>query len=68
MSESQDQLFAALARLINAGATAIESYSKLQEKKFEYVSNQKPDEPEKPFEQYEPGYFEAQFKKSQTTG
>ena len=66
--ESKDKLFEALARLINAGADALQSYTKLQEKKAEYFDNaaQQFKEPEeRPFEQYEPGYFE---KKRQTAG
>lgn len=62
MNEGQDQLFAALARLVNAAAQALESYSKLQERRFEYATSQKPAETEKPFEEYQPGYFENRFR------
>jgi hypothetical protein len=67
MTDGTEQALAALARLIDAGAKALESYVKLQEKRQEYFENaakQLPTEkPEPPFEQFEPGYFERKFGK-----
>jgi hypothetical protein len=56
-----DEVLKAVARLVNAGATALESYTKLQEKKAEYFANASsatPSDPDKPFEEFTPGYFE----------
>lgn len=64
MSESQDQLYAALARLVNAGADALQSYTKLQEKRAEYFANaasQTPAPQDAAFEQFQPGYFEKAY-------
>lgn len=68
--EAKDELLSALAGLINAGSEALRSYTKLQEKKAEYFENaaqqfKEPDD--KPFEQYEPGYFEKK-RQGQTAG
>jgi hypothetical protein len=67
MSEELGKLMLAGARLIDAAAAALESYTKLQEKKAEYFANaasQTPQDPDKPFEEFKPGYFESRFKGS----
>lgn len=54
-------LLKAGARLIDAAAAALESYTKLQEKKAEYLANASsatPSDLDKPFDEFTPGYFE----------
>ena len=65
MADGMDKLLTAGARLIDAAAVALESYTRLQEKKAEYfanAANQAPQEPDKPFEEFTPGYFERTIK------
>lgn len=60
-------LITAGARLINAAAAALETYTRLEEKKAEYLANaasQAPQEADKPFEEFTPGYFERKFGKN----
>jgi hypothetical protein len=67
VSEGTELLLKALAGLVNAGAKALESYTQLQEKRAEYFDNaakQSQPVPDKPFEQFEPGYFERTYGKS----
>ena len=65
MVDPKDELFAALARLVNAGADALVSYTKLQEKRAEIIDNAAKQEIQSPqdaaFEQFQPGYFEKAY-------
>ena len=67
MSEPQDQCWAALARLVNAAADALVSYTRLQEKREKYLdqanaeANPAKGNPDPAFEQFQPGYFERAY-------
>jgi hypothetical protein len=62
-----DQLALAGARLINAAADALVSYTRLQEKREKYLdqanaeANPAKDNPDPAFEQFQPGYFERAY-------
>lgn len=67
MSEPQDQCWTALARLVNAAADALVSYTRLQEKREKYLdqatteANPAKGNPDPAFEQFQPGYFERAY-------
>jgi hypothetical protein len=66
-SDGQEQLFIALARLVNAGAAALDSYTKMKEKQAEYFANansQAQVPTEAAFEEYQPGFFEKRYREA----
>jgi hypothetical protein len=65
MTPGLDELCRAGAKLLTSVATAIDSYTSLQERRFEHVvklSQQEPEKTEVPFEQFQPGHFEEQYR------
>ena len=73
MSEPQDQCWTALARLVNAAADALVSYTHLQEQKAEFFANVAKEnkfveKTENAFEQFQPGYFERAYGPKGTAG
>lgn len=61
MSDGLDQLCAAGAKLLNSVATALDSYTELQKRRFDYALQQVPQEQKSGIEQFQPGYFEEQY-------
>lgn len=57
MSDGSDELWRAGATLLTSVAKALDSYTELQKRRFEYASQQTPQE-QKPFDEFQPGYFE----------
>jgi hypothetical protein len=63
MSDGLDELCKAGARLLTSLAAALDEYTELQKRRFEYVSQQVPSDPEPAFEEFQPGYFEVEHGK-----
>jgi hypothetical protein len=61
MSDGPDELYRAAAKLLTSVATALDSYTELQKRRFEYASQPTPQKPEPAFDQFQPGYFEKEW-------
>lgn len=60
MTGGLDELCRAGAKLLTSVAMAIDGYTELQKRRFDYYASQQipTEQPAAPFEQYQPGYFE----------
>ncbi len=65
MSEGLDELCRAGATLLNSVAKALDSHTELQKRRLDYALQQTTPAQDKPFDEFQPGYFEKQLTERQ---